>query len=89
MMRKHHDIMASPGMRTTLSIDDDALEAARKLAEARQQPLGRVVSDLIRRGLAARAEYRMPGDGFPVFGVAEDSPPITLGDVKRDEDEPD
>lgn len=76
-------------MRTTLSIDDDALEAARKLAEARKQPLGRVVSDLIRRGLAARAEYRTRGDGFPVFGVAEDSPPITLEDVKRDEDEPD
>lgn len=75
-------------MRTTLSIDDDALEAARKLAVARNQSLGRVVSDLMRRGLAARAVYSADQSGFPVFGVAEDSPPITLEDVKRDEDEP-
>lgn len=74
-------------MRTTLSIDDDALEAARKLAAARHQPLGRVVSELMRRGLAVRTTYPVKEDGFPVFRVAEDSPPITLEDVKRDEDE--
>ncbi|CAN5334597.1 antitoxin [soil metagenome] len=76
-------------MRTTLSIDDEALAAARKLAAARNQSLGQVVSDLMRRGLAARTAYAPNEDGFPVFGVAEDSPPITLEDVKRDEDEPD
>lgn len=75
-------------MRTTLSIDDDALEAARKLAAVRNQPLGRVVSDLVRRGLAVRERYpTREEDDFPVFRVAEDSPPITLEDVKRDEDE--
>lgn len=76
-------------MRTTLTIDDDALEAARKLAQARNQRLGRVVSDLMRRGLAARTSCYDRKDGLPVFGVAEDSPPITLEDVKRDEDEAD
>jgi hypothetical protein len=76
-------------MRTTLTIDDDLLEAARKLAQARRQSVGRVVSDLMRRGLAARAAAYQPGEGFPVFAVAEDSPPITLEDVKRDEDDPD
>ena len=76
-------------MRTTLSIDNDALEAARKLAAARNQPLGRVVSDLIRRGLAVRQVYSRQEKGFPVFRVAEDSPPFGLEDVKRDEDEPD
>jgi hypothetical protein len=75
-------------MRTTLSIEDDALEAARKLATARNQPLGRVVSELMRRGLAVRTKYPASEDNFPVFKVAEDSPPITLEDVKRDEDEP-
>lgn len=76
-------------MRTTLSIDDDVLEAARKLAEARRPSVGQVVSDLMRRGLVARmAPYRRSQD-LPVFAVAEDSPLITLGDVKRDEDEPD
>jgi hypothetical protein len=75
-------------MRTTLNVDDDALEAARKLAVTRGQPLGRVVSDLVRRGLRTRTTYSIEDDGFPVFRVAEDSPPITLEDVKRDEDEP-
>ncbi len=75
-------------MRTTLSIDDDALEAARKLATVRKQSLGRVVSDLMRRGLSARAAYPAQENGFPVFQVKQDSPLITLEDVKRDEDEP-
>lgn len=75
-------------MRTTLSIDDDTLQAARKLAAVRNQPLGRVVSDLIRQGLTSRIPYSGKEKGFPVFRVAEDSPPITLDDVKLDEDEP-
>lgn len=76
-------------MRTTLTLDDDTLEAARKLAATRGQPLGKVVSELMRRGLAVRTVYAPEDDGFPVFRVAEDSPPITLEDVKRDEDEAD
>jgi hypothetical protein len=76
-------------MRTTLTIDDDLLEAARKLAQARSQSVGRVVSDLARQGLAAKIACYVESGGLPVFAVAEDSPPITLEDVKRDEDEPD
>lgn len=75
-------------MRTTLSLDDDTLQAARKLAAVRNQPLGRVVSDLIRQGLTSRIPYPGKENGFPVFRVAEDSPPITLDDVKSDEDDP-
>ncbi|MDN5851168.1 MAG: antitoxin [Gammaproteobacteria bacterium] len=74
-------------MRTTLNLEDDALEAARKLAAVRRQPLGRVISELVRRGLAVRSSYPASEDGFPVFQVAENSPPITLEDVKIDEDE--
>lgn len=74
-------------MRTTLAIDDQALEAARKLAAARNQSLGRVVSDLLLRGLAVRSNVSDDADGLPVFRVAEDSPPLTLEDVKRDEDD--
>lgn len=85
MMYKHRIITA---MRTTLTLDNDTLEAARKLALTRHQPLGRVVSELMRRGLAVRTVYSEQDNGFPVFRVAEDSPPITLEDVKRDEDEP-
>jgi len=74
-------------MRITVTIDDDVLEAARKLAAARDQSLGKVVSELMRRGLALPAEYPAREPGFPTFEVGHNSPPITLEDVKRDEDE--
>jgi hypothetical protein len=74
-------------MRTTVAIDDDVLDAARRLAAVRAQPLGKVVSDLMRQGLAVRREYSAGDAGFPLFQVREGSPPITLEDVKHDEDE--
>jgi hypothetical protein len=37
-------------MRTTLSITDDALELARKLARQKRVSLGEAVSELVRRG---------------------------------------
>ncbi len=44
-------------MRTTLTIDDDVLLAARALARRQKQTMGSVLSELARRGLnAARAE---------------------------------
>ena len=76
-------------MRTTLAIDDDVLAAARKLAAAQDRSLGQVVSDLMRRGLSVRTGYQTDKGGFPTFQVREDSPPITLEDVKRDEDDAD
>src|ERR1700681_2868788 len=39
-------------MRITLTLDDDVLAAARALAAQRGVPIGTVVSDLARRGLA-------------------------------------
>ena len=39
-------------MRTTLNIDDDVLEATRVLATASRNSLGRVLSDLARRGFS-------------------------------------
>ena len=39
-------------MRTTLSLDDDVLAAAKVLARQRKQPIGRVISELARQGLA-------------------------------------
>ncbi|MGJ9414131.1 hypothetical protein ACHAAC_15620 [Aeromicrobium sp. CF4.19] len=38
-------------MRTTITIDDDVLAAARQLASARQQSIGQVVSELARASL--------------------------------------
>jgi len=84
MMRAHHVIESH--MRTTIAIDDDVLEAARRLAATRDQPLGQVVSELICRGLAVCPEFGTDESGFPTFVVEDDSPTITLEQVKRDED---
>jgi hypothetical protein len=62
-------------MRTTVSIDDDLLEVARQMAEAREETLGQVLSRLIRRGLEPRVAT--PGDGgLPTFSVEPDAPVI-------------
>ncbi len=44
-------------MRTTLSLDDDVLAAARVLAPQRRQPLGTVISELVLLPLS-RAAHR-------------------------------
>ncbi|MBV9207716.1 MAG: antitoxin [Actinobacteria bacterium] len=75
-------------MRTTLSIDEDVLRAARALAAAQRRSLGRVISDLARRGLAPRADRIGSEDGFPVFRADSDAPPITSDMVGAALDEP-
>jgi hypothetical protein len=75
-------------MRTTLTIDDDLFAAAKSMARARSEPLGRVVSDLARRGLSATPRVRKKGrKGFPVFRVPTGAYPITLVDVGMLENE--
>ncbi len=74
-------------MRTTLTIDDDVLRAARTLAAAQGESLGAVVSELARKGLKPSAPvfYRA---GFPVFEVREDSAifgPEEVGRALEDE----
>ena len=40
-------------MRTTLDIDDDVLQAARELAKRQRGTLGKLLSELARKGLTA------------------------------------
>ena len=50
-------------MRTTLSLDDDVLAAAKVLARQRKQPIGSVISELARQGLAqANRQNSEPAD---------------------------
>jgi hypothetical protein len=63
-------------MRTTLEIDDDVLAAVRAVARATGRPMGVVVSDLARQGLARRPVVE-DDDLFPTFAVAADAAPIT------------
>ena len=69
-------------MRTTLSIDDDVLQAARGIAEACHIPLGEAVSTLARRGMRPIGLVRS-ADGILVFDVPDDFPMIDDADVKR------
>ena len=73
-------------MRTTLSIDDEVFELANKYAESRSIGLGKAVSELVRKGLRAPTPTRVE-NGFVVFDVPADSPPITTERVKELESE--
>jgi len=74
-------------MRTTLNLDDDVARVAKALAHEQDKSLGTVISELARKGLKSGAIYTVKSKGkLPVFQVREDSPSITLADVKRDED---
>lgn len=70
-------------MRTTLSIDDDVLAAARTLARTQGRSVGAVLSDLARQGL--RPPPRRPGVavGFPTFEVPADAAPLSGDDVAK------
>ncbi|HAB15646.1 MAG TPA: antitoxin [Verrucomicrobiota bacterium] len=74
------------GVRTTLTLDDDVAELAARQARLRGLSLGKTVSDLMRRGLAAATPSR-DKDGLVVFQLPEDSPKVTTEDVRRIEAE--
>ena len=74
-------------MRTTITIDDDLFEAAKVLAAQRKIPIGKVVSELMRKGLTAEARIKPGKGGFPVFAVPDNAQPITLRTVQDADDD--
>lgn len=71
-------------MRTTLTIDDDVLAVARALAARKGVSVGRVLSDLARRGIrSAPAAAQRQRNGGAVFAVDPDAGPITHEDIRR------
>lgn len=68
-------------MRTTLSIDDDVLIAARHLADHQRKSLGEVVSTLARQALqggAATAKSSSVRNGVPLLPKREGASLVTL-----------
>lgn len=63
-------------MRTTLTLDDDALELIRNEADLRRISLGAAASDLIRHGSRYELQVKQV-NGLPVFDVPADFPRIT------------
>jgi hypothetical protein len=72
-----HDATKEALMRTTIAINDDVLTAARAIARQRNQPIGRIVSELARQSLrppAAGAER----NGVPLLPVRDKGVIVTL-----------
>ncbi|MFQ5739081.1 MAG: antitoxin [Acidobacteriota bacterium] len=69
-------------MRTTLNIEDDALELARAQARRQRVTLGQAVSGLIRKA----GRYPTPTlerQGLKVVQLPEDSPRVTSEQIDR------
>ena len=73
-------------MRTTINLDDDVYELLRDYAQRRSQPLGKAVSDLVKRGLDAPLRTKLV-NGFYVVDLPRGGPRITSEHVKHIESE--
>lgn len=75
-------------MRTTLDVENDVLDAAKTLAAARGVSIGSALSELARRGIAARTPLAVR-NGFVVFQVPLGTPAFGLDEIaeanRRDE----
>lgn len=75
-------------MRTTLSIDDDILAAARHLAERESKSIGEVVSALARQGLNRGAsKARSVRNGIPLLPRQKSAVAVTPELVNQLRDE--
>jgi hypothetical protein len=61
-------------VRTTLDIDEDVLNAAKELAEARRTTAGRVISDLVRKALRPSGSSKVR-NGVPLLARRSPSAP--------------
>ncbi len=73
-------------MRTTVTIDDDVLAAAKAIAEQQNRPLGKILSDLARRSLG-RPKPGFERNGIPLLFSRADGPLVTLEIVNALRDE--
>jgi hypothetical protein len=74
-------------MRTTLTIDDDVLSAARERAEQEHKTVGEVISALARQALRPPAQFSHTRSGIPLLPIRPDGKPVTLELVNRLRDE--
>lgn len=73
-------------MRTTLSLQSDAVEEIRAYAKRRRLSLGKAASELVRRGARYQIGTRKV-NGLPVLAAPDDFPLITSGRVRELSDE--
>ncbi len=75
-------------MRTTLSLEDDAVKAIQEYARSRRLSLGKAASELVRRGARYQVGTRKV-NGLPVLNASDDFPVITSERVRELSDEAD
>lgn len=74
-------------MRTTLSIDDDVLAAAKGLAALQQKSVGEVISELTRQALRPGIQKGKMRNGVPLLPVGPKAKAVTPELVNRLRDE--
>jgi len=73
-------------MRTTVTIDDDVLSAARQLADVKGIPLGKAISELARTTLTASGQQAVR-NGISLLPRNAGAKGATLDEVNRLRDE--
>ncbi len=74
-------------MRTTLTIDDDVLAAAKGLAARQNKTVGEVISALSRQALRPKSAHPKVRNGVPLLAVRAGSVPVTPELVNQLRDE--
>lgn len=74
-------------MRTTLSIDDDVLAAAKGLAALQHKTVGEVISELTRNALRPNAQKTKVRNGVPLLPVRAGAAAVTPELVNQLRDE--
>ena len=69
-------------MRTTLTLENDAIKAIQAYAESRGLSLGKAASELIRRGTRYQLGTRKV-NGLPVLAAPEEFPLLTTRRVRE------
>jgi hypothetical protein len=70
-------------MRTTLTIDDDVLSAAKELAVIEQKSVGEVLSSLARQALTPGETKAKRRNGVPLLKVRKGTPRVTSELVQK------
>ena len=73
-------------MRTTVTIDDDVLAAAKAIARQQNRSIGEVLSELARRALHRSTPPKVR-NGVPLLPRRRNVPPVTLDIVNALRDE--
>ena len=70
-------------MRATIILDDDVFDLVKRRAKARSMTMGKVLSELARRGAEEPVKTRKMNNGLVIFDLPEYADRVTTEHVKR------